>query len=58
LAVIELTSGISKPAKLSQLAAAETAGAATTAPNRKAEHPSTLNPFTMISLPWLIFFDG
>jgi hypothetical protein len=58
LAVIELTSGNFKPAKLSQLAAAETAGAATTAPKRTAEHPSTLNPLTMISLPRLIFFDA
>jgi len=56
LAVIEVTSGISKLAKLSQFAAAETLGTATTAPSRTAEHDNTLNPLTMIFLPFLTSF--
>jgi hypothetical protein len=56
LAVIEVTSGISKLAKPSQFAAAEAVGIATTAPNRTAEHDRTLNPLIMTSLPFLIRF--
>src|ERR1700754_571842 len=56
LAVIEVTSGSRKLAKLSQFAAAETVGTAATALNRTVEHNSILSPLIMVSLPWLTFF--
>jgi len=58
LAVIEVTSGGSKLARASQVAAAETVGTAATAPNITVEHNSILNPLVMVFLPWLIFFNS
>jgi hypothetical protein len=51
-AVIEVTSGNRRPARLSQVDAADAVGAAAIAPSRAAEHENALNRLIMIFLPF------